>query len=178
MTATSDDASSTFSYDGEGVPDTFSLCELRSVVNSHFNAICTIEKLAAGGYHKVYTLPCPFVVSNIHGFQVYDIFKDDGTSIGIVRVAAPAFPKDKLESEVCLVSRVCACILPIMWRSGRNPQILGCAHKHPSAEVFAWDSDAANPVGAEYMIMEKVGTRHVHNFITDIVCFEASRSLR
>ncbi|KIK00510.1 hypothetical protein K443DRAFT_665055 [Laccaria amethystina LaAM-08-1] len=133
MTATSDDASSTFSYDGEGVPDTFSLCELRSVVNSHFNAICTIEKLAAGGYHKV-----------------YDIFKDDGTSIGIVRVAAPAFPKDKLESEVCLVSRVC-----------RNPQILGCAHKHPSAEVFAWDSDAANPVGAEYMIMEKVGTRHL-----------------
>ena len=68
MTATSDDASSTFSYDGEGVSDTFSLSELRRTVNSHFNAICTIEKLAKGGYHKVY-IPCPFVVSNINGFS-------------------------------------------------------------------------------------------------------------
>ena len=53
MTATSDDASSTFAYDGNGIPDTFSLLELRGVVNSHFHAICNIEKLGEGGYHKV-----------------------------------------------------------------------------------------------------------------------------
>jgi len=32
--------------------------------------------------------------------QVYDIVQDDGTPLGVVRVAAPAFPKDKIESEV------------------------------------------------------------------------------
>lgn len=121
MTATSDDASSTFSYDGEGVHDTFSLSGLRGVVNSHFNANCTIEKLAQGGYHKV-----------------YDISKDDGTSVGVVRVAAPAFPRDKLESEVATLKYL-------------------AAHTNiPVRKVFAWDSDAANPVGAEYMIMEKL----------------------
>ncbi|EDR02793.1 uncharacterized protein LACBIDRAFT_308054 [Laccaria bicolor S238N-H82] len=121
MTATSDVTSSTFSYDGEGVADTFSLTELRGVVNSHFNAKCTIEKLAQGGYHKV-----------------YNISKDDGTSVGIVHVAAPAFPRDKLESEVATL------------------KYLATHTNIPVPRVFAWDSDAANPVGVEYMIMEKL----------------------
>ncbi len=32
--------------------------------------------------------------------QVYDIVQGDGTTLGVARVAAPAFPKDKIESEV------------------------------------------------------------------------------
>lgn len=31
---------------------------------------------------------------------MYDVLREGGTSLGVVRVAAPAFPKDKLESEV------------------------------------------------------------------------------
>ncbi|KAI6146761.1 hypothetical protein BKA82DRAFT_4155572 [Pisolithus tinctorius] len=69
-----DDTVSTFSYDGEADPDTFSLYQLGA---------CNLKKLAEGGYHKV-----------------YDVHQEDGTSLGVVRVAAPAFPKNKLESEV------------------------------------------------------------------------------
>lgn len=48
-----DDSTSTFSYDGDGDPDTFSLYELREVANSHFGTVCSLNKLAEGGYHKV-----------------------------------------------------------------------------------------------------------------------------
>lgn len=48
-----DDAVSTFSYDGEADPDTFSLHQLAVAVNSHFGAACELKKLAEGGYHKV-----------------------------------------------------------------------------------------------------------------------------
>lgn len=116
-----DDSTSTFSYDEEGDPDTFSLHELKSVVNSHFNTTCNLEKLAEGGYHKVYEIMCM-----------------DGLSLGVIRVAAPAFPKYKVESEVATLKYLAAhsCI--------------------PVPKVHAWNSDASNPVGAEYMIMEKV----------------------
>lgn len=73
-----------FLYDGEGEPDCFSIAKLQSIVNRYFLTSCKLEKLAEGGYHKV-----------------YDIFRSDGTPLdAVVRVASPAFPKDKLESEV------------------------------------------------------------------------------
>ena len=52
-----DDATSTFSYDGDGDPDTFSLHELLVVVNSYFDTVCSLEKLGQGGYHKVRLIP-------------------------------------------------------------------------------------------------------------------------
>jgi hypothetical protein len=95
-----DDLASVFSYDGEGDPDTFSLHELNAAVNSHFSTVCSLEKLAQGGYHKVcYDTPIFSHRCHPHCLQAYDILKN-GMSLGVVRVAAPAFPKDKLESEV------------------------------------------------------------------------------
>jgi hypothetical protein len=47
------DDHSTFSYDGEGDPDSFSLAELQSAVDHYFLTSCRLEKLAEGGYHKV-----------------------------------------------------------------------------------------------------------------------------
>ncbi len=93
---------STFSYNGRGDPDTFSLDELRAVVNSHFGTVCTLEKLGEGGYHKVLLGISLFLSypGQLFCLQVYDIVQDDGTSLGVARVAAPAFPKDKIESEV------------------------------------------------------------------------------
>jgi hypothetical protein len=84
-----DDRMSTFSYDGDGKPDSFSLAELQSVVDLYFLTSCKLEKLAEGGYHKV-----------------YDILRSDGSPFdAVVRVASPAFPKDKLESEVATNTR-------------------------------------------------------------------------
>ena len=103
---TQDDSTSTFTYDdtdGDPQADIFSLHELREVVNSHFKTVCSLEKLAEGGYHKVRLRHCSFFLSLPIFFvclQVYDIVQDDGIPLGVVRVAAPAFPKDKLESEV------------------------------------------------------------------------------
>jgi hypothetical protein len=48
-----DDRISTFSYDGDGEPDSFNLAELQSVVDLYFLTSCKLEKLAEGGYHKV-----------------------------------------------------------------------------------------------------------------------------
>ncbi|KAG1751905.1 hypothetical protein EDB19DRAFT_1674474 [Suillus lakei] len=106
---------STFSYDGDGEPDSFSLVELQLVVDSHFLTSCKLEKLAQGGYHKVRA--------------ALDV---------VVRVASPAFPKDKLESEVATCKMIAA--------------FTGV----PVPRIYAWNSDASNPVGAEYMIMDKV----------------------
>jgi aminoglycoside phosphotransferase (APT) family kinase protein len=115
-----DDLTSMFSYDGQGDPVTFSLHKLSAVVNSHFSTVCRLEKLAEG-CHKV-----------------YDIVQENGSSPGVVRVAAPAFPKDKLESEVATLRFL-------------------AAHTHiPVPTVYAWNSDPSNPVGAEYMIMQKI----------------------
>ncbi|KAF8127591.1 phosphotransferase enzyme family-domain-containing protein [Boletus edulis] len=116
-----DDAVSTFSYDGDGEADTFSLHQLRATVNSHFCVACQLRKLAEGGYHKV-----------------YEVIGEDATVLGIVRVASPAFPRDKLESEVATL------------------RFLATHTEIPVPQVFAWNSDPFNPVGAEYMIMQKV----------------------
>jgi hypothetical protein len=48
-----DDRMSTFSYDGDGEPDSFNLAELQSVVDLYFLTSCKLGKLAEGGYHKV-----------------------------------------------------------------------------------------------------------------------------
>ncbi|KAI6102360.1 kinase-like domain-containing protein [Pisolithus croceorrhizus] len=116
-----DDAVSTFSYDDEADPDTFSLYQLGVAIDSHFGEACHLKKLAEGGYHKV-----------------YEVLQKDGTVLGVVRVAAPAFPKDKLESEVATLKYLAA-----------QTQI-------PVPQVYAWNSDASNPVGAEYIIMQKM----------------------
>ncbi|KAG2040885.1 hypothetical protein BDR03DRAFT_947641 [Suillus americanus] len=84
-----DDGMSAFSCDGEAKTDSFSLTELQSVIDLYFLTSCKLEKLAEGGYHKV-----------------YDILRSDGAPIdAVVRVASPAFPKDKLESEVATNTR-------------------------------------------------------------------------
>ena len=71
----------------------FSLCELRAAANLHFNTTCTLRKLAEGGYHKVLLY---FYKDNILT-QVYEIFEENGASLGITHVAVPTFLKDKLE---------------------------------------------------------------------------------
>ncbi|KAI5992535.1 hypothetical protein EDD15DRAFT_2388290 [Pisolithus albus] len=116
-----DDAASMFSYDGEADHDTFRLCQLGVAVDSHFGEACHLQKLAEGGYH-----------------QVYEALRKDGTVLGVVRVAAPAFPKDKLESEVATL------------------KYLASKTQIPVPQVYAWNSDASNPVGAEYIIMQKM----------------------
>ncbi|KAG2369335.1 hypothetical protein BDR07DRAFT_1447628 [Suillus spraguei] len=126
-----DDRMSTFSYDGDGEPDSFSLAELQSVIDLYFLTSCRLEKLAEGGYHKV-----------------YDILRSDGAPLdAVVRVASPAFPKDKLESEVATFKMIAAFT------------------NIPVPRIHAWNSDASNPVGAEYMILDKVkGTPASHNW--------------
>ncbi|KAG2034824.1 hypothetical protein BDR03DRAFT_900768 [Suillus americanus] len=112
-----------FLYDGEGEPDCFSIAKLQSIVNRYFLTSCKLEKLAEGGYHKV-----------------YDIFRSDGTPLdAVVRVASPAFPKDKLESEVPTSTTTIAAFtnVPV-------PRM-----------IYTWNSDALNPVGGEYMILDK-----------------------
>ncbi|KAF8067847.1 hypothetical protein FPV67DRAFT_1780866 [Lyophyllum atratum] len=117
-----DETSSVFSYDGEGEPDSFSLSQLKVAVERHFEEPCQLEKLSEGGYHKV-----------------YNILHSDGTPLdAVVRVACPAFPIDKLESEVATY------------------KYLAAHTKIPVPDIYAWNSDASNPVGAEYLIMQKV----------------------
>ncbi|KAI6146824.1 hypothetical protein BKA82DRAFT_4156001 [Pisolithus tinctorius] len=59
------------------------LHQLWVAFNSHFSKACNLKKLAEGDHH-----------------EVYDVLQEDGISLVVVRVAAPAFPKDKLEPEV------------------------------------------------------------------------------
>ncbi|KAG1809105.1 uncharacterized protein BJ212DRAFT_1484602 [Suillus subaureus] len=113
---------STFSYNGDGEPDSFSLAELQSVVDLYFLTSCKLEKLAEGGYHKV-----------------YDILRSDDTPLdAVVQVAAPAFPKHKLDLEVSTCKMIAAFT------------------NIPVPQIYAWNSDVSNPVGAEYMILDKI----------------------
>jgi Ser/Thr protein kinase RdoA (MazF antagonist) len=116
------DSSSTFTYEDGGTPHSIDILQLRKVVSEHMGTPCTITKMAEGGFHKV-----------------YDISADDGRCIqAVVRVAAPAFPRDKMDSEVATLKYIA---------------------KHtslPVPKVYTWNTNATNPVGAEYMIMEKV----------------------
>ncbi|KAI6156163.1 hypothetical protein EDD17DRAFT_1627753, partial [Pisolithus thermaeus] len=69
---------------------------------------------------------------------VYRVLWKDGTVLSVVHVAVPAFPKDKLESEVVTLKYLAA-----------QTQIT-------VPQVYAWNSDASNPIGAEYIIMQKM----------------------
>jgi aminoglycoside phosphotransferase (APT) family kinase protein len=78
--------------------------------------------MAEGGFHKI-----------------YDISAADGRCMGaVVRVAAPAFPRVKMDSEVATLKYV-----------AEHTSL-------PVPKVYAWNTNGANPVGAEYMIMETV----------------------
>ncbi|KAJ7652127.1 hypothetical protein DFH06DRAFT_1331335 [Mycena polygramma] len=126
------DNCSEFSYDGEEgtTPDSFSISELENAVTSLIELEATsrncgnlkLVKLAEGGYHKVYE-----VLDN----------KSEILNI-IARVAAPAFPKDKIESEIATLQYIAS------HTSIHTPR------------VYGWNSDSTNPVGQEYMIMEKI----------------------
>ncbi|KAJ6498133.1 hypothetical protein C8R47DRAFT_1010006 [Mycena vitilis] len=125
------DNCSEFSYDGdEGTtPDPFSISELEKAVRaspmSDPEAKCgnlKLVKLAEGGYHKV-----------------YEVLDNNSEPLDIVaRVAAPAFPKDKLESEIATMQYIAS------HTSIHTPR------------VYGWNSDNTNPVGQEYMVMEKL----------------------
>ncbi|KAH8829747.1 hypothetical protein DL96DRAFT_1460872 [Flagelloscypha sp. PMI_526] len=118
MTSHSDNVS-IFSYDGKEPPDTFNLDSLLDVVEKHFKTPCSLRKLTAGGYHKA--------------------------SLTVARVACPAFPGDKLRSEVATL------------------QYIALHTSVPVPEVYHWNADATNEVGAEYMIMQKIpGTPAVY----------------
>lgn len=78
--------------------------------------------MAEGGFHKI-----------------YDISAGDGRCTeAVVRVAAPAFPRDKMGSEVAALKYIAEYT------------------SLPVPKVYAWNTNGTNPVGAEYMIMEKV----------------------
>ncbi|KAJ4501000.1 hypothetical protein C8R41DRAFT_749818 [Lentinula lateritia] len=112
---------STFFYDNdeETSPDTFSLTQLTKAVGAAMCIQeCNLVKLAEGGYHKVY--------------------KVSGDLRIVVRVAAPAFPKDKLESEVATL------------------QYIALHSSIHTPHVYAWNTENDNPVGLEYMILEKI----------------------
>ncbi|KAM4057440.1 phosphotransferase enzyme family protein [Hirsutella rhossiliensis] len=110
-----------------GAPEEFSLTRLCDVVDAHFGVKCELVKLAEGGYHKVYDI----------------IEAGDGVHPGkslnaVARVASPAFPRDKLKSEVATLRYI-------------------ASHTSvPVPSVSVWNADASNPVGAEYMIMQKI----------------------
>lgn len=69
------------------------------------------------------------------------------------------------------------CILLIYEVQVATLKYLAAHTNIPVPKIFAWDSDAANPVGAEYMIMEKVSARGVDNFSADVVYLKDSRNL-
>ncbi|QRW12940.1 phosphotransferase enzyme family protein [Ceratobasidium sp. AG-Ba] len=113
---------SVFTYD-EAEPNFFNLTKLNEAVNTYFKKSCLLVKLNEGGFHKVYD----------------DIGKLDSKSLGaVVRVASPAFPKDKMLSEIATLKYIAAFTTV------------------PVPQVFTWNVDATNPVGAECMIMEKI----------------------
>ncbi|KLO04574.1 hypothetical protein SCHPADRAFT_840467 [Schizopora paradoxa] len=120
-----DDVVSVFSYDEEEgcIPDQFSLTALRAEADRIFYPRkCSLQKFEEGGYHKV-----------------YDIKTSDGEDMGVVaRVACPAFPKDKMDSEVATL------------------KYLAKKTSVPVPAVIFWNSDADNAVGAEYMFISKV----------------------
>ncbi|KAJ7057112.1 hypothetical protein C8F01DRAFT_992114, partial [Mycena amicta] len=112
-----------FSYDGDedATPDSFSLTKLGDAVNECIDRKCNLVKMAEGGYHKVY--------------EVYS----DNVPVNIVaRVAAPAFPRDKVESEIATI------------------QYIASHTSIPTPRVYGWNSDDSSPVGLEYMILEKI----------------------
>ncbi|KZP04632.1 hypothetical protein FIBSPDRAFT_767061 [Athelia psychrophila] len=122
------DRTSIFKYDedeGEGEEwAVVNLTQLLEIVDEHFRQPCKLVKLAEGGYHKIYDIhPCH------EGTRTLD---------AVLRVASPAFPSDKMNSEVATLRYI-----------GEHSSV-------PVPKVYAWNADAGSPAGVEYMIMEKV----------------------
>ncbi|KAG1773278.1 hypothetical protein EV702DRAFT_1048359 [Suillus placidus] len=114
----------------------------RMLVDLYFLTSC---KLAEGGYHKV-----------------YDVLQLDGAPLDVVvRVASPAFPKDRqVESEVATVIRYST-----FFRKVATCKMIAAFTNIPVPRIHAWNSDTSNPVGAEYTILDNVkGTLASHNW--------------
>ncbi|KAJ6476226.1 hypothetical protein C8R45DRAFT_1009263 [Mycena sanguinolenta] len=117
------DQCSEFAYDSDEAvpPDSFSLTKLEEAASRCIGGKCNLVKLAEGGYHKV-----------------YEVYSGEETPNVVARVAAPAFPKDKVESEIATIQHI-------------------ASHtKIPTTQVYDWNSDGNNPVGLEYMILGKI----------------------
>ncbi|KAG0260017.1 Phosphotransferase enzyme [Mortierella polycephala] len=69
--------------------------------------------------------------------KVYVLTMDDGFEC-VARLALPYFPRYKTESEVATMQLV---------RERTSIRV---------PEVYAWSADATNPIGAEYILMEKI----------------------
>ncbi|KAF7326629.1 Kinase-like protein [Mycena venus] len=66
------------------------------------------------------------------------VYFDDEPFDIVARVAAPGFPKDKVESEIATI------------------QYIASHTDIPVPRVYGFNSDNSNPVGMEYMILEKI----------------------
>jgi hypothetical protein len=78
-------------------------------------------------------------------------------------VASPAFPKDKLESEVSYYTYYMLYEITrvgieefTFFRKVATCKMIAAFTNIPVPRIYAWNSDASNPVGAEYMILDKV----------------------
>jgi hypothetical protein len=82
-----------------------------------------------------------------------------GTSLPqvIARIAFPVFPRDKVASEVSC-SLVDIRRLTQGVRQVATLQYIATHTSVPVPQVYAWDDDGSGPVGAEYMLLEKVLT--------------------
>ncbi|KAG8739860.1 hypothetical protein FRC10_005055 [Ceratobasidium sp. 414] len=126
------DSVSVFSYEGGG-SDSFSLSRLSDVVSKYLGTPCALVKIDEGGSHKVYDV----------------ISRTSSKSLDtIVRVASPAFPKDKMLSEPGRNMTSRQQIATLKYIAAHTPI--------PVPQVYMWDADASNPVGAEYMVMQKI----------------------
>ncbi|KAJ7151216.1 hypothetical protein C8R46DRAFT_1008055 [Mycena filopes] len=138
-----DNVSSTFSYDSDedATPASFSITELEKAVREHLHLdSCKLVKLGEGGYHKV----------------IYDVLTPESKPLNVVvRVAAPAFPKDKMESEIATMQYIT-----------QHTDI-------HTPTVHHWNTET-NPVGQEYMIMEKIEGRPASD-VWDTLDFEKKR---
>ncbi|KAJ6508765.1 hypothetical protein C8R45DRAFT_1089908 [Mycena sanguinolenta] len=153
MASPDPDKTSIFSYGGENPPDSFNLVALLDIVDAHFDKKCLLVKLDEGGYHKVAFSVFSEEQRLSTSQQIYEIFEKNADGLpgrsldAVARVAVPAFPCDKLRSEVATL------------------QYIASHTAVPVPTVYKWDADASNPVAAEYMIMQKVsGTPASHKW--------------
>ena len=108
MATPDDDAMSTFVYDNVDSNHTFNLTKLNAIVNAHFKRKCVMRKMDEGGYHKVTSLSMLkdySMMGLVLHAQAYEAFESDDGQLGrsldaVIRVASPAFPGDKMRSEV------------------------------------------------------------------------------
>ncbi|KLO17666.1 hypothetical protein SCHPADRAFT_900408 [Schizopora paradoxa] len=102
---------------------------LRHAVSRFFGRACiSCSKLTDGGFHSIYVLQLE-----------EDITDDPDLPVEVIaRVALPTFSHDKMESEAATKLYI---------RARTNV---------PVPKIHFWDSDPDNPVGAEYMVVERV----------------------